>query len=158
MMKKLFVAAALAIAAVQAAAQTPLKSATWRGPDVACGYQIPGRSDDVMPLDNANHWETQNAPPGAGVWPAGYSVTVRKVCVTHGGSFSAPSYAVVGHSGPNGDHVSPYVNVPWTGGTECMSYEKDAPVVVTGGEYFDVHANCASGTHHVILQLWYTQP
>lgn len=136
--------------AFTAMAVVPLKSATWAGPSVSCTT-----GDQLMPLDNSGNWHTQLAPPGAGVWPAGYNLTVRKICVTHRGSFSGDSYALSGHSGPNGDHVSPYVVGT---GTQCMNYEADAPVVVTGGEYFDVHAMCNSGWHSVVLQIWYTQP
>ena len=146
--------AALGLLALPVFAQVPLKSAAWQGPEVPCGTYA--YSPDLMPLSPSWEWETQNAKPGAGVWPVGYNLTVRKVCLTHAGSFTGPSYAVVGHSGPNGDHVSPYlVN---QSGSVCMSYEKDAAVVVTGGEYFDIHAGCSVGSHHVILQLWYTQP
>lgn len=132
-------------------AQTPLRSAAWAGPTIQCGESPTAANADLMPLDALNHWETQNAHPGAGQWPDGYSTTIRKVCLSHVGNFQA-GYAVVGHSGPNGDHVTPFVIGI---GTLCMNYEADAPVVVTGGEYFDVHAGCSSGSHAIILQLWY---
>lgn len=143
---------ALALAACgMVHAQAPLKSSAWRGYALACTG-----NDTLMPLDGGPNynWHTQSAPSGAGPYPAGYNITVRKVCVTHFTS-DPNAYAVVGHSGPNGDHVSPVVI---GNGTQCMSYEKDAPVVVIGGEYFDVHAACNSGSHSAILQLWYTQP
>lgn len=151
-MKRIALALALGLAAACALAQVPMKSAAWEGFALACTG-----NDTLMPLQGgpAYNWHTQTATPGAGQWPAGQNLTARKVCVTHKGQFSGDSYAVVGHSGPNGDHVSPYVIGV---GTQCMSYEKDAPVVVTGGEYFDVHAACQSGSHSVVLQLWYTQP
>lgn len=156
--KRIVFSALLCIVALAAIAQTaiPMQSATWRGPEIACGTGLNGA--DLMPLNGQypGQWETQNAPPNAGVWPAGYNLTVRKVCLMHGGSFTGPSYAVVGHSGPNGDLVTPWVGR--SGDSQCMSYEKDAAIVVTGGEYFDVHAGCASGSHFVVMQIWYTRP
>lgn len=157
-MTKLLLGLILATLSTIACAQSalPLKSAAWRGPDIACGSSPTAAGADLMPLDGSMHWETQNAPPGAGPWPAGYNLLVRKVCVSHGGTFAdSDGYAVVGHSGPNGDHVSPWLLGK---GTICLSYDWDSPVVVTGGEYFDVHAGCSSGTHYVVLQLWYVQP
>lgn len=151
MLKRILFAIVFALGLAGATfAQVPLKSAAWAGPPIPCDG-----GDQLMWLHASGAWHTQGAAPGAGDWPAGQNLTVRKICVTHLGPFSGHSYAVSGHSGPNGDHVSPYVVGQ---GTQCMSYEKDAPIVVTGGEYFDVHASCQSGSHSVVLQLWYTQP
>lgn len=142
----------LLLFSLSASAQVPMKSAAWQSPTVACGTGHP--SADVMPFDWSGNWNTQNVLPGAGKWPAGQSLSVRRVCVAHLGDFTG-GYAVGGHSGPNGDHVTPYV--PGMN-SRCMYYEHEAPVVVTGGEYFDVHADCSSGMHYVVLTIWYTQP
>lgn len=159
-MKKLLLIPLLFV--LPAIAQTPLRSVTWGANPIQCGTSPTAGGADLMPLDSNNNWETQNAIPGAqsqspNTWAqdgAGRNITVRKVCVAHYGTFTN-GYAVVGHSGPNGDHVSPYLIGK---GQACMEFPADAPVVVTGGEYFDVHAGCESGSHAVTLQIWYTRP
>lgn len=142
----------LGIAEMAIAQVPPLLSAAWGGVTASCSG-----ADQLMPLDGSFRWDTQNSPPGAGIWPTGRNLIVRKVCIRH--MVSAPGfndYAVAGHSGPNGDHVTPYAQS--NGPAACMSYD-GSPVVVTGGEYFDVHASCSvGGVHSVILQIWYEKP
>ena len=146
---------ALLFYAFSAFAQSALKSAAWAGPDTPCGVYPPSPAGDLMPLDGAGNWNTYSSVPGAHVgWNPNQNMTVRKVCIVHEGNMTGASYAVVGHNGPNGDWVTPRIN---TTEAFCMSFDS-VPVVFTGGEYFDIHAGCTSGSHHVILTIWYTQP
>lgn len=134
---------------VVAMAVVPLKSATWGNQQINCDG-----SDQLMWLGPNAAWNTNMVAPGSGPWNPANAVTVRRVCVSHFGSFT-DGYAVSGHVGPNGDLVTPYVI---NKGTQCMTYDADAAVVVLPYEYFDVHASCNSGWHSVVLQIWYTQP
>lgn len=135
--------------ATQSEAQvTPLKSFGYMTADVPCTSH-----DQLMPLDAAGNNKAPPALPGSGDFPAGLFY-VRQVCVSHTiqGGPSDYSYAVVGHSGPNGDLISPLL--PGTGST-CIAFNT-APVVFSPGEYIDLHAKCVRGTHWATLQIWFT--
>ncbi len=93
------------------------------------------------------------ASPGSGVFPTAPFV-IRHVNVTHWIDHAdAYSYAVVGHSGPNGDHVSPFLV---GAGSIGISYSGDAAPVFAEGDYLDVHASCGGRKHRVAVQIWYT--
>jgi hypothetical protein len=133
------------------ATSVAMKSASWQGAPVACGPNA-GSPDDTMPLGGTGEWNTITAQPGGGQFPNDRILNIYAVCVSHFGSFNN-ARAFSGHSGPNGDPVTPYVIGQ---GTQCMTYNT-TPVVFTPGEYFDVHADCdTGGTHTAILQIWYT--
>lgn len=94
------------------------------------------------------------AAPGAGKFPSG-AFFLRKVSITHSidGVPGAGSYAVVGHSGPNGDWVSPMIVGAL--GHALISYDADAAPLFTPGEYFDLHADCERGSHWASAVFWY---
>jgi hypothetical protein len=78
---------------------------------------------------------------------------VRAVAVSHDVHGDvADSYAVVGHSGPNGDQISPLMVGR---GTQTISYPEDAAPLFTAGEYFDLHSRCMAGEHWTTVQIWY---
>jgi hypothetical protein len=144
---------ALLLFSSTAMAQVPLKSFAMRSPDVACtGY------DQLMPLDGDGNTLAPPAIPSSMPEFAPKQVPlnfkIRIACISHSirgdPSFS---WALIGHSGPNGDHTSPVVHGT---GVQCLSFPADAPVVFTHGEYLDVHAGCVRGTHWVMMQIWYT--
>lgn len=94
--------------------------------------------------------------PGAGPWPAG-NFSIRYVCISHYvNGVTANAYAVVGHSGPNGDWISPMIQ----GSTQqCIVYPYETPVQFTVGEYLDVHTSCQTGSNHwVAMSVGYTVP
>jgi hypothetical protein len=127
---------------------TPLRSFSYRSQTV-----YGNGTDQLMPFDDNGHWQMAYgfAAPGAGKFPQG-SFWVRKVAITHW--LQRPtqnSYAVVGHSGENGDWVSPMI----VGcGQAVTSYDGAAPLF-TPGEYFDVHACCHKGKHWVAVCFWW---
>jgi hypothetical protein len=93
------------------------------------------------------------AMPGAGKFPSG-SFYLRRVSITHivDGEAGAGAYAVIGHSGPNGDWVSPMIV---GNGQAEIAYDADAAPLFTPGEYFDFHTNCARGSHWGSAAFWY---
>lgn len=143
----------------------PMKSFGFRSPSINChrsasevALDPDGNITDLMPLDGARNVFAPPAVPGSRpqfilTFPPG-NFKIRKVCLTHWVNGSqANAYAVVGHWGPNGDHISPMF-----GGsdTRCMDFPVDAPVVFTAGEYLDVHAGCEGDWHWITLHIWYT--
>lgn len=149
-----------------AQAPKPMKSFGFRSSAVPCARSAEetARIVDLMPLDPSGNLFAPPARPGAGVqrdvngefiFPTG-SFSIRRVCVAHWISGNqTDAYAMAGHSGPNGDLVSP----PVVGtGKECAEYPADAPVVFTAGDYLDVHAGCLGDSHWIVLLVWYTQP
>ena len=100
--------------------------------------------DQSLPVDPNRNWKMAPgfALPGAGKFPEG-SFYLRHVAISHAiqGDTGGLSYAVIGHSGPNGDWVSPMV--VGTGHAE-ISFDADAAPLFTAGEFFDLHASCAA--------------
>lgn len=129
-------------------AQTPMKSFSFQTQSLRCNTE-----DQLMPLSPGVTFAPP-ALPGAGVLPRG-DFLIRKVCVGHWIAGSQDdSYIVVGHSGVNGDHISPM----FAGSqTICMDFPNDAPVKFAAGEYLDIHSACTQGTHWATLQIWFTQ-
>jgi hypothetical protein len=89
------------------------------------------------------------APPGAGIFPTG-NFNLRRVGLTVMGG-SVDDWALIGHSGPNGDWVS--LAVP-SGKSEWMDFPSDASPLFSAGEYFDAHVSNCNGTH-VLVSFWY---
>lgn len=116
----------------------PLKSFGYQSLAVACDGK-----DQLLPFDPARNWKMAPgfALPAAGKFPVG-NFYLRRVAITHAiaGDTGGLSYAVIGHSGPNGDWVSP--PIVGTGHAE-MSFDADAAPLFTAGEYFDLHTSCA---------------
>lgn len=127
----------------------PLKSFSYMSQTVTCDG-----GDQLLPFDKKGDWKMAPgyAPPGAGEFPSG-NFFVRVVTLSHTiDGKVADSYAVVGHSGPNGDHISPWMVGP---GTQMIAYPEDAAPLFTAGEYFDLHSRCMSGIHWATMQIWY---
>jgi hypothetical protein len=150
-MRPLFLCLSFLLGASVAWAEPPklLKSFSYMSQTVACNGD-----DQLLPFDKKGDWKMAAgyAPPGAGEFPSG-NFYVRAVTVSHAINGNiADSYAVVGHGGPNGDHVSPWLMGP---GTQMITYPEDAAPLFTAGEYFDLHARCISGNHWATMQIWY---
>jgi hypothetical protein len=100
-------------------------------------------TDQLLRFGKNQEWKMAPgfAVPGAGEFPEG-NFYLRHVAISHEilGDTGGLSYAVIGHSGPNGDWVSPMV--VGTGQAE-ISFGADAAPLFTAGEYFDLHASCA---------------
>jgi hypothetical protein len=144
----------LILTTVASAAETvPLKSFSYRTELVACAGL---NKDQLMPFAPRGDWKMAPgfADPGAGTFPSG-KFFLRRVTVTHviTGTAGPLAYAMVGHSGPNGDWISPMI----VGNEQSaiISYDADAAPLVTPGEYFDIHASCESGTHWATASFWY---
>jgi hypothetical protein len=132
----------------QALGQTPLKSFAFKSAPVACSG-----NDQLMPLTQYKEEKAPPAQPGAGDWPTGVFY-IRIACITHYVQGSQiHSFAVVGHSGPNGDHTTPLLI---GNGTLC-SPVFDPPIIFTPGEYLDLHAGCTGEWHWASMQVWYYQ-
>lgn len=128
----------------------PLKSFAYQSRPVSCTG-----GDQLLPFDAAGNWKLQPgfAKPGSGEFPNG-SFYLRLVSISHSidGEAGSAAYAVVGHSGPNGDWVSPMI----TGnGHADISFPADAAPLFTPGEYFDLHATCKRGEHWASVAFWY---
>jgi len=138
----------------------PLKSFSYQSLTVSCDGK-----DQLLPFDTTSNWKIapEFAAPGAGKFPEG-NFYLRRVAISHAiqGDTGGMSYAVIGHSGPNGDWVSPVV--VGTGHAE-ISFDADAAPLFTAGEYFDLHASCAPPgrwhwpgrfpTHWASAAFWY---
>jgi hypothetical protein len=138
----------------------PLKSFGYRSLTVPCDGK-----DQLLPFDLKRDWKMAPgfAAPGAGKFPEG-NFYLRRVSISHAieGDTGGSSYAVIGHSGPNGDWVSPMV--VGTGHAE-LSFDADTAPLFTVGEYFDLHASCAPAgrwhwpgrhpTHWASASFWY---
>lgn len=87
--------------------------------------------------------------PGAGNLPTDTEWYVRKIGLTYLGGSANTDWAIVGHSGPNGDWCTPacpagqYVEV---------DFPADAPVQFENGEYFDVHVT--GGGQILVVFFW----
>ena len=138
------------LAARPTAKTVPLKSFSYMSIPIECNGK-----DQLLPFDAEGHWKMapDQAKPGAGEFPSG-NFYLRKVSLSHSieGEAGLGSYAVVGHSGPNGDWVSPMI--VGTGHAE-ISFDPDAAPLFTSGEYFDLHTSCASGRHWGSASFWY---
>ena len=103
----------------------PLKSFGYQSLTISCDGK-----DQLLPFDTNRNWKMAPgfAVPGAGKFPQG-NFYLRRVAISHaifgdtGGLSYAVSYAVIGHSGPNGDWVTPMV--VGSGHAE-MSFDADA--------------------------------
>lgn len=138
----------------------PLKSFGYQSLTVSCDGK-----DQLLPFDTNRSWKMAPgfAEPGAGKFPEG-NFYLRRVAISHGiqSDTGGLSYAVIGHSGPNGDWVSPVV--VGTGHAE-ISFDADAAPLFTAGEYFDLHASCVPAgrwhwpgrfpTHWASASFWY---
>lgn len=137
----------LLLVTTSAYGQTPLKSFAFRSPDMPCTGH-----DELMPLDGQGNAFAPPARSSPIEMQANFKI--RIACISHSiKGEQHPSWALIGHWGPNGDHTSPVVLGT---GTQCLSFPADAPVVFTKGEYLDVHAACVRGSHWVMMQIWYT--
>lgn len=141
-------------------------SFAYETPTIACSFKGSPSGDDRIPLSgklgisDSKNYTAPPAPPGSGVFPGG-AFTIRKVFIAHvlnaGSGIVTDAYAVVGHSGPNGDWVTPMIIGPNAMGEN--SYPADAPVKFDAGEYLDVHAGCnGNASHSVKVAVWYTVP
>ncbi len=138
----------------------PLKSFGYQSLPIPCDGK-----DQLLPFDASRNWKMAPgfAAPGAGAFPEG-SFYLRRVAISHAilGDTGGLSYAVIGHSGPNGDWVSPMV--VGTGHAE-ISFDADAAPLFIAGEYLDLHAACAPAarwhwpgrrpTHWGSASFWY---
>jgi len=144
--------------------RTPMLSFGYRTPTVACNYHGGPTGDDRLPLSvklpltDPKSYTAPPALPDSGHFPPG-QFFIRKIFVAHiitGGPVTG-AYAVVGHSGPNGDWVSPMVIGPNAVGKN--SFPADAPVIFAPGEYLDIHAGCTGpATQSAVIAIWYTVP
>lgn len=121
--------------------------------------------DQLLPFDSDRNWKMAPgfAAPGAAKFPEG-NFYLRRVAISHAiqDDTGGMSYAVIGHSGPNGDWVSPMI--VGTGHAE-ISFDADAAPLFSVGEYFDLHANCAPAgrwhwparhpMHRASASFWY---
>ena len=153
-------------AVAQAQTNNPMRSFGYETPTIGCNYRGSPSGDDRIPLSgkldigDPKNYTAPPAPPGSGVFPGG-AFTIRKVFIAHVVNTSSGSvtdaYAVAGHSGMNGDWVTPMII-----GANAMgenSYPADAPVKFAVGEYLDIHAGCTgAATHSVKMAVWYTVP
>jgi hypothetical protein len=138
----------------------PLKSFGYQSLTISCDGK-----DQLLPFDTNRNWKMAPgfAAPGAGKFPEG-NFYLRRVAISHAifGDTGGLSYAVIGHSGPNGDWVSPMVV---GNGHAEMSFDADAAPLFTAGEYFDLHAGCAPAgrwhwpgrhpSHWATASFWY---
>jgi hypothetical protein len=122
--------------------------------------------DQLLAFDPNHNWKMAPgfAAPGAGKFPDG-NFYLRRVAISHAiqGDTGGSSYAVIGHSGPNGDWVSPMI--VGTGNAQ-ISFDADAAPLFSAGEYFDLHASCAPAgrwhwpghrpMHWGSASFWYT--
>lgn len=91
-----------------------------------------------------------STPPGSFIWPTG-DFYIRKVSLTITNPSPNPTaWAIVGHSGPNGDWITSPV---FENETRVMPFSADAAPLFTAGEYFDVHGDCDGST--AILAVWW---
>ena len=140
LVRSIFLGIFLSVAASTALAQTQaLKS---------FAYASASCSDGLFYF-NGNFELNSGNTPGSGQFPIG-NFYLRRVALTVIGG-SSNDWAVVGHSGSNGDWVSGAV----IGGHDSIiTYDQDAAPLFTAGEYFDVHASCGSG-QWVFVAFWY---
>ncbi len=138
----------------------PLKSFGYESLTVACDGK-----DQLLPFDAKRNWKMAPgfATPGAGKFPEG-NFYLRRVTISHAieGDTGGLSYAIIGHSGPNGDWLSPMIV---GSGQAEISFDADAAPLFTAGEYFDLHATCAPAgrwhwpghhpTHWGSAAFWY---
>ncbi|MGC2032945.1 MAG: hypothetical protein WA642_23215, partial [Steroidobacteraceae bacterium] len=94
------------------------------------------------------------AAPGSGTFPTG-DFYVREISLSVIGG-SPGNWAVIGHSGPNGDWVTGAVQ---PGQTKTFRFFQDAAPLFTAGEYFDAHiASCVSGMSILVVFSWVPAP
>lgn len=87
----------------------------------------------------------------AGLFPTG-NAWIRSISLTVFGG-NAGDWAIVGHSGPNGDWVTPPVVAGAAGHAEKMvTFDGDAAFFFAAGEYLDVHCHPEM---HVIVWVSY---
>lgn len=132
------------IIASAAFAQTPLKSFS---------YESDGCSNGLMLFYGQNYMIQPGNPPGAGDFPQG-AFWIRNVSLTFTSNDNTET-AVVGHSGPNGDLLSPFVIANQWG---SISYPSDGAPLFSPGEYLDVHVNSnCNNNESVSLVVGYSE-
>lgn len=150
MLRSLLLAAGLLLGvSAPAFAQTqPLKSFGYQS--ASCTTTPDGAT--VLSFGATGFWKmgsgSDMALPGSAPFPSG-NFFVRKIAV------SVPPngrQVVVGHSGPNGDLVTGFVN---PGESISFDFFADAAPFFTIGEYFDVHVNSCVGVPSAALVFWY---
>lgn len=125
-------------------AQTPLKSFS---------YESDGCSNGLMLFYGQNYMLQPGNPPGAGEFPTG-AFWIRNVSLTFT-SDDKTETAVVGHWGPNGDLLSPFVIANQWG---SISYPSDGVPLFSPGEYLDVHVNSnCNNNESVSLVVGYSE-
>jgi hypothetical protein len=88
---------------------------------------------------------------GAGQFPAG-NAWIRGASVTLMGGASG-DWAIIGHSGANGDWVTSRAVTNGTVGQASNIFDDAAAYYFTNGEYFDVHMSGTTG--YVIVKIDY---
>jgi hypothetical protein len=118
-------------------------------------YATNGNSSGFLLFGSTGGWQmglgTGMVAPGSGSFPSG-DFYVRAIAVTVP-SGTAGNWALIGHSGPNGDWVTPPVLV---GHTEWFKYPDDAAPLFTAGEYFDCHIATNDNSISALIAFWYT--
>lgn len=121
-------------------------------PDIlkSFAYSSTGCSNGLMTFGSDWRMGPGWAAPGSGVLPT-TNFWIRAISITLLGG-SSTDWAIVGHSGPNGDWITaPAVN----GTTEPIIYPEDAMPYFTLGEYLDVHAPANAG--NALVNVWYVE-
>lgn len=101
----------------------------------------------------SNNWQINASnPPGAGSFLTG-NFWVRAISLAYFNNGGTNDWAVVGHSGPNGDWITP----PAIAGRDTVTivYPADTAPKFTAGEYFDVHTGSCSGGEWGFVTIWY---
>lgn len=140
MKARLILAAGLWLAASMAVAQTtPLKS---------FAYASSGCSSGLLTFSGT--YQMTSVPAGAGQLPAG-NFWIRAISLTFLSSLSA-EWSIVGHSGSNGDWVTPPT---LSNSTASIVYPADAAPLFTVGDYLDVHVLSCSYGENALVSVWY---
>jgi len=106
----------------------------------------------LFKFDASGNWKMAPgfAAPGSGAFPSG-NFWVRKVGITVTGSSGA--WAIIGHSGANGDWTSEAV---LSGNSKDVDFFEDAAPLFTAGDYFDCHPSVNDPSMVVDLAFWWT--
>ncbi len=135
----------------QAKAQTqPLKSFAYAS--IGC-TAVSGAPLLVFGPNNQWKMGPGYAPSGAGPLPS-INFWIRSISVTFFNDGAVPQeWAIVGHSGPGGDWVSPAVVANY--GAVTKDYPSDAAPLFTLGEYLDFHVFTCDHGERVVISVWY---
>lgn len=138
---------ALAVSSHAQTAPTPLKSFAYASTGCSNGFLTFGTGSFQMGLGAGM------AQPGSFYFPTG-NFYIRKVSLTLIGG-GATNWAIVGHSGPNGDWITkPAI----TGHDSLMDYDIDAAPLFTAGEFLDVHISFCDGVSGLVAVWWEPAP